>query len=107
MLSINRSKYEGKANGDKILGYAASIVPQCGYSGFATVSPFVIANLLTNTRIQFDPEQLIASQPSPQKIQTLVIKHAVDTFLLTLQSINRNPHVYLAPDKGDKKVIRI
>mmetsp|Transcript_27215 Transcript_27215/g.26089 ORF Transcript_27215/g.26089 Transcript_27215/m.26089 type:complete len:133 (+) Transcript_27215:726-1124(+) len=97
MSSITRSKYEGKANEDKILGYAASIKPQCGYSGLATIISFVIANLLTNARIQFDPEQLIASQPSPQNIQNLVTEHAVlDKFLLTLQSINRNLHVYLA-----------
>ena len=101
--SLSRSKYEGKKEADKMLGYAASIVPQCGYSGLATIIPFVVANLLTNADIPFHSQNLISSLPSPQKIQSLVTEHAVDTALLTLRSINSNPNVYLALDKGNKK----
>ena len=97
------SKYQGKKEADKMSGYAASIVPQCGYSGLVTIIPFVVANLLTNAGIPFDSQNLISSLPSPQNIQSLVTEHAVDTALLMLRSINTNPNVYLALDKGNKK----
>ena len=86
-----------------MLGYTASMVTQCGYSGSATVIPFIVANLLSNAGIQFDLDQLIASLSSPQEIQSLVTEYEVDTSILTLESINQNPHVYIAMDKWNTK----
>lgn len=77
-----------------MLGFAASIVPQCGHSGLSTVTPFIVASVLYNAGIPFDTHHLISSLPSPQKLQSLVTGHAVDTALLTLASINANPNVY-------------
>ena len=103
IATLTSSKYEGNTKSDKMLGFAASVVPQCGYSGLSTVTPFIIASVLYNAGIPFDTNHLISSLPSPQKLQSLVTGHAVDTALLTLASINSNPNVYTALDKGNKK----
>ena len=103
MSNISKNKYHGQDDANTLIGYAASIVPQCGYAGLATIIPFIVASFLTNAGIPFLSHPLISSMPSPQTIQSLVTEHAIDTSLLMLLSINLNPYVFIALDKGNKK----
>ena len=100
---VNRKRYNATKYGSKMIGFAASLVPQCGYYGFSTIIPFIIASFLTDAGVTFDKQALIQSLPSPQTIQNLITDIAVDSVMLTQQSLRHNPIVYLTCDKGDKK----
>lgn len=58
---------------------------------------------LTNSGIQIDVENIVTSLPSADSIKDAVTEYAVDTTLLMKDSIDANPIVYLAYDKGNKK----
>ena len=47
-----------------MLGFAASIIPQCGYSGLSTAIPFIIGSLFANAGVPVNSELLVNSQPS-------------------------------------------
>ena len=83
MNHLSQVHYMGSALGNAMLGFAASIVPQCGYTGLAKVIPFIIGSLFANINITIDFEKLVDSQPSGHTIQRLVAQNAVDTVLLT------------------------
>ena len=84
--TLSRSHYAGTSKSDTVLGFAASLLPQCGYSGIATIIPFITSVLLLNAGISVPPDNLISSLPSPQYIQNTVTNYAVDTSLLVRDS---------------------
>ena len=59
MNEVSRNKYNGSKLGNSLLGMAASIVPQCGYSGLSTTISFVVASLFANAGINLNHEKLI------------------------------------------------
>eukprot|EP00957_Ditylum_brightwellii_P076455 5810624-Ditylum_brightwellii.AAC.1 len=62
-----------------MLGFGASIVPQCGYDGFSTALPFVIGAGFKNAGVDVDKEKLIESLPNGNTIQKLVADNAINT----------------------------
>ena len=100
---LTAEKYKGTEQGDTLLGFATSLVPQCGYAGLAIVLPLAITSVFMNANVPLNLNSLVDSQPSWHKIQSLVSQNAVDTVLLTQESISENPNVYISCDKGNKK----
>ena len=98
-----QSNYKANKQADTLLGFAASCVPQCGYAGLSTVYPLLLTSALMNAGIQIDAEKIVSSLPSADYIKTAVTEYAVDTTLLMKDSIDANPNVYVASDKGNKK----
>ena len=86
-----------------MIGFAASLVPQCGYYGLSSIIPFIIGSVFANGNIPIDSNLLVNSQPSRNTIQQLVEQNAVDTILLTQESTRKNPFIYVSSDKGNKK----
>lgn len=103
MNVVSKEKYSGNTVGDRLLGFGSTLVPQCGYSGFATVLPFVIGSLFANAGINIDMDSVVKSLPQRDKIQDLVTDVAVDNILLTRQSIRKNNNIFFPCDKGNKK----
>ena len=65
---LTAEKYNGTEKSDKAIGFATSLVPQCGYAGLATVLIPAIASVFMNTNIPLDLNSLVDSQPSRHKI---------------------------------------
>ena len=107
MKQLSTKCYNGTDDGDAMLGFAASVVPQCGYAGLSTAVPFIIGSLFVNAGVPINTESLVNSQPSDNTVQRLVEKSAVNTILLVQESLRRNQYVYISADKGNKKVIKI
>ena len=80
---LSANKYKGSELGNAMIGFASSIVPQCGHNGIATVLPFAIGSLLANAGVEFKVEELVNSQPSNKTIQQCVEQNAVNTMILT------------------------
>ena len=103
MKALSRGNYKGTHQANTLLGFAASCVPQCGYSGLATVYPLLLSSFFQNAGITVDADKIVSSLPSDDSIKQAVTEYAVDTAILMQASILENPHVYLACDKGNKK----
>ena len=101
---LSRSFYTGIKQADTLLGFAASLIPQCGFSGLATVIPLLISSVLMNTGIHIAPEKIVESLPSPQYLQSCVTKYAVETALLVRTSIEANPNVRRRKEDISSKV---
>ena len=86
-----------------MLGFAASLMPSVGYSRFATVIPLVLGALFQNVGIDVDLESIVGSAPCQEKLMKYVTEDAMDTMLLTQDSVQRNSHVYFSSGKGNKK----
>lgn len=83
-----------------MIGIAASMVTQCGFSGLFPIIPFIIQKMMVNSGILDHTNKLLSSLPSLQKTQSTVICHFVDTVLLVIERITKNPNVYMLRDKG-------
>ena len=101
--TLSRPCYQSHNQADTMLGYAASLVPQCGYSGLSTILPILVSSVFINAGIHIPAETLIAALPSPQYLQNSVTNYAAETMLLVRNSINANPNIYFSSDKGNKK----
>ena len=101
--TITKPRYSGTDLGDWILGYAASAVPQCGFSGLSTILPLAVASVFINSGIHIDPDLIVGSQPCRNKILDIVTQNATETILLTKASVLKNPVIYISVDKGNKK----
>ena len=84
------------------MGVGASLVPWSGYSGLATILPFVVGSVLANADISVDLNNLVSSLPRRDTIQSLVTENAVDTIMLTRESITANQHSFVSSGKGNK-----
>ena len=82
---------------------AASMVPQAGMSGVATIIPMTVQAVLENNRIKFKTEDIVCILPGNDKIAHMVIQNAVNTAIVTKESVKNNPIVYISCDKGNKK----
>ena len=103
MRELSRKKYKGSKMGDAMLGLGASLIPQAGYAGYASVIPFVVGNIFQNAGVPIDTTKIVMSSPSKEKIRKCVTENAVDTILLIQASLKMNNHVYISSDKGNKK----
>ena len=103
MKQLRSGSYKGSNLGNLLMGVSASLVPQSGYSGLATIIPFVVGSVLANVDIPVDIDKLVNSLPGRDTIQKLVTKNAVDTILLTREIITDNGHIFVSSDKGNKK----
>ena len=83
MKQLSMPFYQGTPLGDSMLGFASSLVPQCGHAGIATILPLAIGSVLTNAGIDINSGELVDSQPSGQSIQRFVEQNAANTLLLT------------------------
>ena len=101
--SICKTQYDGSPLGGTMLGFGASLVPQCDYADVTTILPFAAGFLPLNTGIPFNPEALIESLPSCQKIGKLVTSNAIDTVLLTQESIHCNSNIHFTCDNGNTR----
>ena len=61
---------------------------------------FSIGSLFVNAGDEFNTAEIINSQPSDNTIQKCVEKNAVNAMLLTRDSIQKNPNIFLSADKG-------
>merc|ERR1740124_288132 len=89
MSQLSSCIYKGTDLGDAILVFGASLVPQCGYSCLSTMLPFSIRSVLANAGIPISVELLVSLMPSKDTIQNLVTKNAIDTCILTQESIRK------------------
>ena len=64
---------------------------------------FVIGALFSNAGISIDLDNLVDSAPCKDKIRNCVTENAIDTVLLTQDSVQKNSHIYISSDKGNKK----
>ena len=67
MKQVQKSRYDGTPLGDAMIGYASSLVPQCGHYGVAAMLPFMIGSLFANAGLKFDVNKIVNSQPSEKK----------------------------------------
>ena len=51
MKQLSSKEYLGTPLGDSMIGFASSLVPQCGHSGISTVMPLAIGSILATTGI--------------------------------------------------------
>lgn len=51
MNQLSNKRYTCNADGDCMLGLAASIIFQCGYSGLSTTIPFIIGSLFADVGV--------------------------------------------------------
>ena len=103
MEQLGNDTYKGSDLGNLLIGVSASLVPQSGYAGLATIIPFIVGSVLADVNIPVDIDSLVNSLSGRDTIQKLVTKNAVDTIMLTRESITNNYHVYVSSDKGNKK----
>ena len=103
MKSLRLADYFGTELSDRMLAFAISTVPQCGFSGFSTIINFVVRFVLANFGLAFTTDELVSSLPSHNKIKEMIIDKAVDTVLLTQNSIRKNQHAFILAEKGNKK----
>ena len=101
--SLSRGRYGGSSLGDRLFATAASMLPQAGMSGVATVAPMIVCAVLANARINVESKKIISSLPGKDHIARMVVNNAVDAIILTNESITKNPIIYLSADKGNKK----
>ena len=69
LKQLGSGKYKGSTLGNLLMGVGASLVPQSGYSGLATILPFVVGSVLANTDISVDMDNLVTSLPERDTIQ--------------------------------------
>mgnify|MGYP003321216558 FL=1 len=103
MKQLSMPFYQGTPLGDSMLGFASSLVPQCGHAGIATILPLAIGSVLTNAGIDINSRELVASQPSGQSIQRFVEQNAANTLLLIQESLKNVSSIFISADKGNKK----
>ena len=103
MKVVQSGRYTRTATGSSTLAFGVTLVPSCSYFGLSTLLPFAVGSVFEDAGIELDKSRLIESLPSSQTLRTLVTETAVDTVLLTRQSLQLNPHVYITCDKGNKK----
>ena len=70
--------YKGVNLGDYFLELYASLVPQCGYSGLSTLTPFVAGLVFSNTGFSFNADPQVNALTLRDTIQQLVTKNTVD-----------------------------
>ena len=66
--NLSRPVYNGTPHADTMLGFATSLVPQCGCAGLATILPIIVSSVLINSGISIDSKSIIASLPFPQYV---------------------------------------
>ena len=101
--TLTRIRYKGSIMGDCLFGTAASMVPQAGMSGVATIAPIIVGAVLENAGIRINTKVLVHSLPGNDTIANMVVQNAADSIILTKESIQMNPMVYISCDKGNKK----
>ena len=74
MKQLRSGSYKGSNLGNLLMGVSASLVPQSGYSGLATIIPFVVGSGLVNADMPVDIDKLVNSLPWRDTIQNLVTK---------------------------------
>ena len=100
---MKQNQYKGTHLGRSFLAQAAALSPQLGLSGLATLIPIINASLLADANIPVNVEEMVNSMPSDKALLSMVTKQAAESLLLAKRSIMKNPFVYLACDKGNKK----
>ena len=73
------------------------------FLGLATIISFVVRSVLANCGLVFTTIKLGSSLPSHNHIEEMVANKAVETMLLTQNSIRKNQHVFILAGKGNKK----
>ena len=72
MKHLSNPQYVGHNVGNSMIGFAASLVPQCGYYMLSSIIPFIIGSVFANGNIPIDSNLLVNSQPTRNTIQRLV-----------------------------------
>ena len=78
--------------GDRLFGVAASMIPQAGMNGIATVAPMIASAILVNVGVSINTSKMVDSLPNCNTISNMVIRNAVDTVMLTRESIKQKLH---------------
>ena len=78
------------------------MVPQADTNCMATITPMIIGGVTANAGITFDPNLIMNSLLGLKLIIDYVIQNAADIVMLVKHSIQQNPFVYIACDKGTK-----
>ena len=66
-----------------MLGFAATLTPNTGHSGFASVISLVLGALFQNAGIDVDLESIVESAPCRDKLREWVTENAMDIMILT------------------------
>eukprot|EP00957_Ditylum_brightwellii_P211744 15366547-Ditylum_brightwellii.AAC.1 len=82
-MSLRPPRYKGRNLGNSLFGFAASLIPQCGYDGFSKITPFVLAAILAGVGLQDEitAEQIVNTMPSDKKLKMVTERHAIETVL--------------------------
>ena len=79
------------------------MVPQAGINGTATIILMVVGAVLEKTGIKMNASNLVQRLPSCPMITRMVTQNAVNTIMLTKESIQHNPVVLISCNKGNQK----
>ena len=90
-----------------MLGFGAVLLLSGSYAGFATVLPFVIVSIFESAVIPYDMLKLVNSLPNRDIIGKCMTENAINTVMLTQDSVQIIHHIYVSSDKGNKQEIRI
>ena len=52
MNQLKGESYKETPLGDSLIGFASSLVPQCGHAGVATILPIVVASVLADAGVE-------------------------------------------------------
>ena len=77
MEQLGNDTYKGSDLGNLLMGVSASLVPQSGYAGLATIIPFIVGSVLVDANIPVDIDSLVNSLSGRDMIQKLVTKMQV------------------------------
>ena len=100
---FQHKKYSGSRMANHLFATAASMVPQAGMSGVATIIPMIVGAVLENAGIKVKTEDIVQILPVNDTIAHMVIQNASNTVMLTKESIKNNPIVYISCNKENKK----
>ena len=103
MKLLSLTNYVGTELGDSMLAFAVFTVPQYVFLGLTTIISFIVGSVLANYDLAFTTDELVSRLTSHNKIKDIVADKAVETVLLTQNSIRKNQHVFISADKGNKK----
>eukprot|EP00957_Ditylum_brightwellii_P173132 13180647-Ditylum_brightwellii.AAC.1 len=70
MLVLTASYYHGSALRESLIGYASSLIPQCGYDSFSKMIPLVVSAIMADAGLdnELKPEQIVSAMPSNKKL---------------------------------------
>lgn len=103
--AVSKGKFDWGHEARILLAAGFAEIPQASRYAVEQMVPCVIAALLTEAGIDFDPEKLATSLPSAATLDTIIKEAAADCLLVKQEAISKCKTVCLACDKGNRSGI--